>query len=128
MKIIYWIARILAALILLQTLFYKFTGSAESIEIFTKVGMEPWGRIGTGIAELIAGILLLINSTAWIGGALALALMGGAIFMHLTVLGIVVQDDGGQLFAYAILVALCSVLVLMMNRKKVMMFIGRKQG
>jgi uncharacterized membrane protein YphA (DoxX/SURF4 family) len=118
-KVIYWIARILAAFILLQTLFFKFTGARESIEIFRKVGMEPWGRYGTGIFELIASILLLINPTAWAGASLALGLMAGAIFMHLTILGIEVQGDGGQLFIYACLVALSSVFVLFVNKARI---------
>ena len=67
-----WICRIVAAAILLQTLFFKFTGAAESIYIFTKVGLEPWGRIGSGIVELIAAILILIPRTTWLGAGLAL--------------------------------------------------------
>src|SRR5882672_3340919 len=60
----YWGARIIAAIILLQTLFFKFSASPESVYIFTAVGMEPWGRIGVGVLELIAGVLILISSTA----------------------------------------------------------------
>ena len=96
--VLYWSARLIAAIIMLQTLYFKFSGSAESVYIFTTAGMEPWGRIGIGILELIAVILLLINSTAWLGGCLALGLMSGAILMHLTKLGIAVQGDGGYLF------------------------------
>ena len=119
-KVIFcWIARIAAAIILLQTLLFKFTGSAESVYIFTTVGMEPWGRIGVGVMELITGILLLINRTAWIGAAMALGLMIGAIGMHLTLLGIEVMDDGGQLFIYAIIVAAASVFVLVMNEENI---------
>src|SRR3954467_5317596 len=84
-----WIARISAAVILLQTLFFKFTAAPESVYIFTKVGLEPWGRIGSGGAELIAAILILIPRTTWLGAGLALAVMAGAIFSHLTVLGVV---------------------------------------
>src|SRR5687768_8916823 len=94
-SILYWCARLLAALILLQTLFFKFSASAESVYIFTKVGMEPWGRIMVGILELIAGLMLIIPRTAWMGAALALGLMTGAIGMHLTLLGIDVQGDSG---------------------------------
>lgn len=93
-----WILRGLAALILLQTLFFKFTASAESVYIFSKLGMGPWGRIGSGIAELIAAVLILIPRTTWLGAAMATGIMGGAIFFHLTTLGIAVQGDGGQLF------------------------------
>jgi putative oxidoreductase len=113
--IIYWIARLVAALILLQTLFFKFTAAEESVYIFTTVGMEPWGRIGVGILEFFAAILLIIPATAWMGGILALGLMLGAIGMHLTILGIEVKGDGGYLFALALAVSLCSIFVVWQN-------------
>jgi hypothetical protein len=117
--IFYWGARIVAALILLQTLYFKFTASEESVYIFTTVGMEPWGRIGVGILELITGALLLVNATAWLGGILAFGLMVGAIGMHLTMLGISVQGDGGYLFILAVVVAFCSTLVLWRNKDQI---------
>jgi uncharacterized membrane protein YphA (DoxX/SURF4 family) len=116
--IFYWGARLLTAIILLQTLYFKFSASPESIYIFTRVGMEPVGRIGVGVMELIASVLILISSTAWLGSALALGLMLGAIGMHLTILGIEVQGDGGQLFIYAAVVALCSFFVVWQNKEK----------
>jgi len=117
--IVYWIARLTAAVILFQTLFFKFTAAEESVYIFTTVGMEPWGRIGIGILEFIAAVLLIIPATAWIGGILALGLMLGAIGMHLTILGISVHGDGGYLFFLAVLVALCSLYVLFRNATKI---------
>lgn len=116
--LIYWIARVAAAVIMLQTLYFKFTGADESVYIFTRLGMEPWGRIGTGVAELLASVLILISPTAWIGAGLALGLMVGAIGSHLTVLGIEVKEDGGQLFIYAVMVAVSSIYVLYWNRDK----------
>ena len=116
---LYWGARLVAAIILLQTLYFKFTASPESVYIFSTIGMEPWGRIGVGVVELIAGILLLVSATAWIGAGLALGLMVGAIGMHLTLLGIEVQGDGGQLFIYALVVIFCSIFVLMVNKEKI---------
>lgn len=118
-RVIGWICRLTAAAILLQTLFFKFTGAPESIYIFTKVGMEPWGRYGSGVAELLASILLMINCRAWAGALLALGVMGGAIVSHLTVLGIVVQNDGGLLFGLAVVVAVCSVVVLILHRRQI---------
>jgi putative oxidoreductase len=115
----YWAARLLAAVILFQTLYFKFTGAEESVYIFTTVGMEPWGRIGVGVMELIASVLLLINPLSWVGAGLALGLMAGAIGMHLFLLGIEVMGDGGQLFLYALIVAVCSVFVLYQNKMKV---------
>jgi len=117
--ILYWGARLLAALILLQTLFFKFTASAESVYIFTKVGMEPWGRIMVGILELVAGVMLIIPRTAWMGATLALGLMTGAIGMHLTLLGIDVQGDGGYLFFLALIVTICSAYTLTKNLDKI---------
>jgi hypothetical protein len=107
-----WIPRVLAALIMLQTLIFKFTGAEESIYIFSKLGMEPWGRIGTGVLELMASLLILYPRTTFLGAALGSGLMAGALFFHFTSLGIVVKDDGGQLFIYA-LVAFISCLVLL---------------
>ena len=118
-KIASWVVRLTAAVILLQTLFFKFTGAPESIYIFTKVGMEPWGRYGSGVVELIASILLLSSCYCWLGAVLALGVMGGAIMSHLTVLGIVVQNDGGLLFALAITVAICSVVTLALHRRQI---------
>lgn len=117
--ILYWTARILAALIMFQTLYFKFSGAKESIEIFAMVGMEPWGRIGVGILELIASVLLLLNVTAGLGAALGAGLMGGAILMHLTVLGISVGGDGGYLFVLAVIVLICCAGVLYVQKKKI---------
>ena len=111
-----WILRLLAAVILLQTLYFKFSAAPESIYIFSKLGMEPWGRIGTGVLELIAGILLLIPATTVFGALLAIGLMAGAIFFHITKLGISVQNDGGQLFIYALLVFVSSVVLAIIYR------------
>jgi uncharacterized membrane protein YphA (DoxX/SURF4 family) len=114
-----WLLRIVPAIILLQTLFFKFSASPESVYIFTKVGMEPWGRIGSGIAELIAAILILVPRTTWLGALLAMGVMSGAIFFHLTTLGIEVQGDGGLLFTYALLVFASSAILVFINRDKV---------
>jgi uncharacterized membrane protein YphA (DoxX/SURF4 family) len=114
--VVYWIARLLAAVIMLQTLFFKFTASPESVYIFTTVGMEPWGRIGVGVMELIAAILIVVPATAWLGAGLALGLMVGALGMHLTLLGIDVQGDHGYLFGLALAVTLCSVYVLIHDK------------
>lgn len=105
-----------AAGILLQTLFFKFTGAEESVYIFSTLGMEPWGRIGSGVAELVAAALLLYPRTAAIGALLALGVMSGAIISHLTVLGLEVKNDGGLLFMLAIAVFGASVAVLFIRR------------
>ena len=116
-KILPWVARILAAVILLQTLFYKFSASDESVYIFSSLHAEPWGRIGSGVLELIASILILVpRTTAW-GALLGLGLMGGAILSHLFVLGLVVKDDGGLLFIYALLVFISCLYLVWIYRK-----------
>jgi uncharacterized membrane protein YphA (DoxX/SURF4 family) len=120
----FWVLRILAALILLQTLFFKFSAAEESVYIFSKLGMEPWGRIGSGVIELIASVLLLIPRTTAIGAVLGLGVMSGALFFHLTRLGIVVKDDHGQLFIYALLVFFsCAILVWFFRRQLFVLFI-----
>lgn len=120
-----WLLRIVAAVILLQTLYFKFTGHPESVALFTKLGVEPWGRIGTGIIELIAGILLLIPSTVFAGAFLGLGLMSGAILSHLTVLGIKSDNDGGQLFIMAIIVWIACAILLVLFQQQGKTLIGR---
>lgn len=108
-----WVLRLVAAVIMLQTLFFKFTASEESVYIFSTLGMEPWGRIGSGIAELIASILILYPRTTPFGALLGMGVMNGALFFHLTKLGIEVKGDHGQLFIYALLVFIsCAILLL----------------
>ncbi|MCA0230436.1 MAG: DoxX family protein [Bacteroidetes bacterium] len=116
--IISWVLRIIAAGILLQTLYFKFTAHPESVALFTKLGVEPWGRIATGVLELITGILLLIPATAFLGGFLAMGLMVGAIASHLLVIGIESQGDGGQLFILAIIVLKLSIIIQVLHRKQ----------
>jgi hypothetical protein len=117
--IVSWGLQLVAAGILLQTLFFKFTGAAESVYIFSTLGVEPWGRIGSGVVELIAAILLLVPSTTTIGAALALAVMAGAIGSHLTVLGIEVRGDGGLLFVLALIVFVASATILVLRRAEI---------
>ena len=117
-----------AAAVLVQTLFFKFTAAPESVYIFTKLGAEPWGRIGSGVAELIAALLLLTPRTAIIGAAMSIGLMIGAIGSHLTKLGIVVQDDGGLLFGLAWTVVVCGAAVLVIRRDQVNRFVRQPIG
>lgn len=111
--------RIIVAIILIQTLRFKFTAHPDSVYIFTQVGLEPVGRIGIGIFELIAGILLLIPKTVWAGATLTLVLIGGAIFIHLTKLGIEVNGDSGVLFYTAITTFILSGIILWYYRKDI---------
>jgi len=127
MTILKWALRIIVAAILLQTLYFKFTGAEESVYIFTTMGIEPWGRIGSGVVELIASILLLIPRTTWLGAALALGTIMGAIASHLFVLGIEVKGDGGQLFMLAVVVAIGSAALLWMERSKLMDFLRTRK-
>jgi putative oxidoreductase len=112
--------RLIVAVILLQTLFFKFSAAKESVYIFSTLGMEPWGRIGSGIFELVASILLLIPSTLTVGAAMALAATGSAILFHLTRLGIALTPvgDHGELFALAIAVTVCSTALLILHRQE----------
>lgn len=120
------IIRIVIAIVLIQTLRFKFTAHPDSVYIFTQVGLEPYGRIGIGIFELIAGILLLIPKTVWLGASITIGLMFGAIFMHLTKIGIVVNHDSGALFITAIITLILASIILYAFRKDIP-FVSRKQ-
>lgn len=110
-RITSWGLRLIAAVIMLQTLFFKFSAAPESVYIFSRVGMEPWGRILVGVLELIASVLILVPRTTAYGALIGIGLMTGALFMHLTRLGIVVLDDSGLLFIYALLVLVSCLLL-----------------
>lgn len=124
-----WVAQLAVAGILLQTLFFKFTGAEESVYIFTTLGrfvhvagVEPWGRIGSGVIELIAGLMLLVPATASLGAALAMGVMAGALASHILVLGIEVKGDGGLLFALALTAFVGSAVVLVLRRSQIPVF------
>lgn len=119
-----WALQILAAVILLQTLFFKFSGAAESVYIFSTLGAEPAGRIGSGIVELVAAVLLLVPATVAVGAVLAIGLMAGALVSHLTVLGIEIMGDGGLLFGLALTV-LASAAVVLVCRRGELPYVGR---
>ena len=119
MKTLTWIIRIVAAIILLQTLYFKFSGADESVYIFTTLGIEPYGRIGSGIAELVAAIFILIPRTTLLGAIISLGVISGAILSHLLILGIEVQNDGGTLFVLAVITLLCSLFLIFQNRNAI---------
>ena len=118
-KYIFLTLRLIVAAILIQTLRFKFTAHPESVYIFETVGLEPYGRIAIGVLELIAGILLLIPKTIWLGATLTIGVLGGAIFMHLTKLGIEINNDGGVLFFTALVTFVISIIILYRNRKEI---------
>lgn len=121
-------ARLVAAGILGQTLFFKFSGAAESRWIFETLGAEPWGRLGTGALEAAAVVLLLLPRTAALGALLATGLMAGAIGSHLTLLGVEVQGDGGLLFALACVTAVCGAGVAWRRRDELLGLAGTLQA
>ncbi|MDH5654730.1 MAG: DoxX family protein [Spirochaetia bacterium] len=116
-NIISWTAQIIAASILLQTIYFKFTSSEESIFIFNALGVEPWGRIGAGAVELTASLMLLTPRLAWMGAFISTITMITAIISHLAVLGIEVMGDGGLLFTLALIVFISSLIVLALRKK-----------
>lgn len=119
-SIFIWIIKLVAVVILVQTLFFKFTEAEESVYIFQTLDAEPYGRIGSGIVELIASILILIPRTTLLGALLALGTMLGAIFSHLFILGIEVKNDGGTLFILAIITFLCCLILIYNQRSKIL--------
>ncbi len=124
-SIVSWLLQVIVAGILFQTLFFKFTGAEESKYIFGKLGLEPWGRIGSGIVELIAVILLLNPKTVTWGAVIAAGVISGAIFSHLNRLGIVVKNDGGTLFMLALAVFIGAGAILFIRRGQIP-FIGAR--
>lgn len=117
-----WLLRVFAATIMVQTLYFKFTAQLESIYIFSEVGIEPWGRIATGIAELIASVLLIIPATVSIGVIMAIGIMTGAIITHLAILGVEVQGDRGQLFYFALTVLVSSLVLVVIHYRQLFIF------
>lgn len=121
LTILSWVCRIVVAVILFQTLFFKFTGAEESKYIFSTVlnpELEAYGRIGSGVVELFAVILLFVPNTVWLGAVIAFGTISGAIMSHLTTLGIVIKDDGGLLFGLAVTVFVLSVIILLIHRRE----------
>jgi hypothetical protein len=126
--------RFIAAIIMLQTLYFKFTAHPEAVHIFSTIGMEPYGRIGVGVGELIASAMLLIPATVWMGAALGIGLMMGALFFHLTTpLGIQVMftdtngqmiNDHGQLFLMALIVLVSCTIILWKQKELMFSFIN----
>jgi len=119
-----WALRLIVAVILLQTLFFKFSGAKESVYIFSTLGAEPWGRIASGVFELVASVLLLIPATVTLGALMAAAATGTAILLHLTRLGVALTavGDNGELFVLAIVVTACSIAVLFLHRQQISKF------
>ena len=120
-----WLLRLVAAVILLQTLYFKFTGASESVYIFSTLGAEPWGRIGSGVAELVAAVLLLWPSTVLWGALLSLGVISGALLSHLFLLGISIQGDGGLLFFLALVVFVCSAVLVWLHRSEALAMLRR---
>lgn len=123
-----WLLQVLAAIILLQTLYYKFTGAPESIYIFETIGMEPLGRYGSGIIELIAALLLLVPRLNWMGAILASFVMSVALYIHIFNLGLEIKGDGGSMFYLAVTTCVCSLAILWIRRKKMVQTLNRWWG
>ncbi len=121
-----WVLRLVAAAIMLQTLYFKFSGHPQSVALFTQLGMEPWGRYGTGVLELIASLLILYPRTTGVGALLGLGLMAGALYFHFTKLGIVFDGDA-VLFTMALIVFVCCAVLVFLSRKQLLALVpGRK--
>ncbi len=121
------ILRLVVAIILLQTLFFKFTAHPDSVHIFTALGVEPWGRITLGVIELVTAMLILIPRTQVLGMLISIGIIIGAIGSHLLVLGINVSNDGGKVFALAIVVFIASAIYLMMHIEEVKSIIKNRK-
>lgn len=120
MKKLLFLCQLIPAIILLQTLFFKFTAAPESVWIFSTLGVEPWGRWGSGVFELIAAVLILLPMTKVWGSLLTMGVMAGAIVSHVFILGIEVQGDGGTLFALACVAFVCAAIVGHSDRQRLL--------
>jgi uncharacterized membrane protein YphA (DoxX/SURF4 family) len=120
-----WILRLVPAVILLQTLYFKFTAQPESVQLFTRIGMEPYGRIGTGVLELVAAILILIPRYTGYGAILGLVMMTGALYFHLTKIGIFFGGDA-LLFIYAVVTFVCCALLVFIYKTRLESQLKRK--
>jgi uncharacterized membrane protein YphA (DoxX/SURF4 family) len=117
-----WILRVVAAAIMLQTLYFKFSAHPQSVALFTQLGMEPWGRYGTGVLELVASVLILYPRTTGLGALLGMGLMAGALYFHLTKLGIVFDGDA-VLFTMALIVFVCCAILVFLNRMQLLKWV-----
>jgi hypothetical protein len=126
-NIIIWGLKIIPAIIMLQTLYFKFSAAASSVRLFTILGMEPWGRIGIGVMELIASVLLLYPLSSGFGAIMGLGLMAGAIFFHITKLGINFDGDP-LLFIYAVIVFICCSILSLIYLKELLAFVSKVTG
>lgn len=130
-NIISRVLRVVIAIIYVQTLYFKFSGHTDSVYIFSKLGLEPYGRIGIGVFELITAILLILPATYIYGIVLSLGVISGAIASHLGPLGIEVLGDGGKVFYLAVVVWVASILLALLHRVEIkallFKYIGKKQ-
>lgn len=129
LAVLAWAAQLTVAVILAQTLVFKFTYAPETRYIFEPRGGRPAATL-VGLAELACVVLLLVPRTAAVGAALSLGVIGGALFTHLTALGVEVNNpdtgegDGGLLFGLAVAVAAGSTVVLAVRWRQ-LPFVGR---
>ena len=125
-----WTCQIIAAAILAQTLFFKFTYAPETRLIFERLGGRP-AATAAGVMELVCAVLLLLPRMAIFGALLSLGVIAGAIGTHLFVIGIDVVDpatgrgDGGLLFGLAVAIAALSLVILALRRQEVAAMVRR---
>ena len=111
-----FVIRIAISLIYLQTLYFKFTAHPDSVYIFSKLGLEPYGRIGIGMLELIVAILLVLNKTKLLSIIVSLGIITGAIASHLLVIGITIKEDHGGLFTLAIIIFTLNIVLIYLHK------------
>ncbi len=118
-RVLSWACQLIAAGIMIETLFFKFTAAPESVFIFRKMGTEPWWRWGQGIWELLASVCLLAPAWRWLGGILTTGAMLAAILSHMTWLGYSIQGDHGLLFGMAVTTFTCGFTVMLLHRHSI---------
>ncbi len=111
-RVVCLVCCLIAAGIMIETLFFKFTAAPESVYIFKRMGTEPWMRWVQGLWELAASIGLLVPDLRWAGGVLTTGAMAAAILSHMTWLGYSIQGDHGLLFSMALVTFTCGFTVM----------------
>ena len=99
--------------------YLKFSGSLESVFIFTELGMEPEGRILVGCLEVVASLFLMTKSFSQYGAFLSLAIMLGAMIAHATVLGWEVNGDGGRRLLLWTVNTICISYIMYIDRMRI---------
>jgi len=112
-----WILIIPTVLILIYNAYVKLSSSPGAIQLFTGLGLEPYGRLLLGATEIFAALLIVYPPTMKYGAVLGVILMSGVILIHLTKLGIALGGDY-SFFIMGIVAFCCSAALIWISYRK----------